>query len=720
MCLIGVYDWSPILWWIDVIFKVAVGLGAVIFVHELGHFLVARACGVKVEKFMIGFDIGGYKLSWRWGETLYGIGIVPFGGYVKMFGQDDDPAHIAEQMQKSQINEASPNAVPIAGPKGETYYVDRRSYLAKSVPQRMAIISAGVVMNVIFAFIFAVVAYGMGVPYMPSIVSQTMPGSPAWQAGIEPGDEIVQIGTQVDPTFMQLVGGVTLGDLEKGIPMLVRRAADGDVVRITLTPTQVAGKLASIGITSPMTLALGDKPAIGDSAAAQAKLVAGTAGDIDEKSKLQGGDEIVRVGNVPVQNYREFSAELVRNPEKPLLIAVRRPVTAPVDDPETGAKVHREKPLELVFEVPPQPLRHFGLVMTMGPITAVQVGSPAAEAGMTAGDVIERVDGRPVAAGIAEVEGWTPFTLPDYLCKAALAGREVEFTVRRNSRDGSEGEPATIRLTPVVPNGIHSEIPRGAPMATDAVGIAYRIENRVQAVEPESAAASADLAAGDHIIEATIHRPADDEGEQPKTITFELGPDNPNWPALLDAVQFKPSGTRVEFTVQRGEESQPRTVTVSPRPAEGAFIAMRGFLFEPLTRTRKAATFADQIRYGYDETVEALTMVFRFLQKLGTQVPITMLGGPGTIAVVAGASASQGLSSLLVFLTMLSANLAVLNFLPIPLLDGGHMVFLAYEGLRGRPAPEKFVLALHTAGFVFIIGLMLFVIGLDIQRWLLP
>jgi regulator of sigma E protease len=68
---------------------------------------------------------------------------------------------------------------------------------------------------------------------------------------------------------------------------------------------------------------------------------------------------------------------------------------------------------------------------------------------------------------------------------------------------------------------------------------------------------------------------------------------------------------------------------------------------------------------------------------------------------------------------MLSANLAVINFLPIPLLDGGHMMFLTYEGLRGRPANEKVVLGLHMAGFVFIIGLMVFVIGLDIQRWIL-
>ena len=112
---------------------------------------------MKVEKFMIGFDIGGYKISWRWGETEYGIGILPLGGYVKMLGQDDDPAHIAEQMQKSQID-ASQRQCRTRSPArtARQYYVDRRSYLAKSVPQRMAIISAGVIMNIIFAFIFAV------------------------------------------------------------------------------------------------------------------------------------------------------------------------------------------------------------------------------------------------------------------------------------------------------------------------------------------------------------------------------------------------------------------------------------------------------------------------------------------------------------------------------------------------------------------------------------
>ena len=90
-----------------------------------------------------------------------------------------------------------------------------------------------------------------------------------------------------------------------------------------------------------------------------------------------------------------------------------------------------------------------------------------------------------------------------------------------------------------------------------------------------------------------------------------------------------------------------------------------------------------------------------------------MLGGPKTIAEAAGRAAYESVSQLLIFLTMLSANLAVINFLPIPLLDGGHMVFLLLEGIFRRPVSERVVVAFHYLGFVFIISLMLFVLGLD-------
>ncbi len=87
--------------------SVAAGLGLVIFVHELGHFLAAKACGVKVEKFYVGFDIPmgplpSTLLKFRRGETEYGVGILPLGGYVKMLGQDDNPTQPGERERADQ------------------------------------------------------------------------------------------------------------------------------------------------------------------------------------------------------------------------------------------------------------------------------------------------------------------------------------------------------------------------------------------------------------------------------------------------------------------------------------------------------------------------------------------------------------------------------------------------------------------------------------------
>jgi regulator of sigma E protease len=186
-----------------------------------------------------------------------------------------------------------------------------------------------------------------------------------------------------------------------------------------------------------------------------------------------------------------------------------------------------------------------------------------------------------------------------------------------------------------------------------------------------------------------------------------------NWPAFFYAMQWMESGSKLKLTYQRGEKTL--AVDLEPVATSSDFLPERGFRFQTVQRLRVAYTLREQVQWGLRETANSLGMVFRFLAKLGTQVPLTQLGGPVTIAKAAGYSAVKGTGTLLLFLTMLSANLAVINFLPIPLLDGGHMVFLAWEGLRGRPASERFVVALHTIGFVFIITLMLFVLALDLE-----
>jgi len=698
---------------LGVILIVAIGLGAVIFVHELGHFLVAKACGVRCDKFFIGFDIGGYKLSHKWGETEYGIGILPLGGYVKMLGQDDDPAHIAEEMKKCEVAASSPDAVEVTGPKGERYFVDRRSYLAKSVPQRMAIISAGVVMNVIFAFLFAVVAYGMGVKYMPCIVSETVPGSPAWRAGLESGDEIVKIGDRVDPSFMQLKGGVTLGDMENGVPIVVRRAADGKDVDLRLKPEQSEGRgLATIGILSPWTVTLRDgAPVMPDSPAAKAKLIEPPDMKGGKEAGFQSGDTIIRVNGAPVDNYRDLMAQLARSPGEPLRVAVRRPAGK-----SAAAAGKSNDTQELTFEVGARPLETLGLVMKMGPIIAVQPNSPAAEAGLKKGDIIQAVDGEYFAEAKAAGD-WQPATFSERMRQAALAQESVRLGVWRPSGQLNSLEWKEIEVKPRVPTEYHSILPTRAPMGVPALGIAYRIENQVAAVVPDSPAAAAKIEPGDEITSVEFVYPKKDDSndleERANPMTVKLSAQDSSWPAVFDELQRSPAGTSLRLTLDRGDERLTKQIT--PVPAEGLFVADRGLLLDPIERVRRATSFSQQVQYGWDETTDALGMVFGILKKIGTQVPVTALGGPITIAKAAGYSAYNGVPALLIFLTMLSANLAVLNFLPIPLLDGGHMAFLAYEGVRGRPASEKFVVALHTIGFVFIVSLMLFVVALDLD-----
>ena len=229
-----------------VILEVAVGLGLVIFVHELGHFVVAKLCGVKCEKFYLGFDIYGLKLlHFRWGETEYGIGILPLGGYVKMLGQDDNPARAAQERERSHgrrqagraSGEADGHARRTAAVQPESK-LDPRSYMAKSVPQRMAIISAGVIMNVIFAFLMAVVRLPMGVKDVACGVSAVEPGEAAWRADLQPGDQFVAIDIRGDRPlrFRDLMPAVALCDLKTRHRLRRQARGPGRAVLVNVKP----------------------------------------------------------------------------------------------------------------------------------------------------------------------------------------------------------------------------------------------------------------------------------------------------------------------------------------------------------------------------------------------------------------------------------------------------------------------------------------------------
>ncbi len=147
--------------------------GLLILVHELGHFLVAKRVGIHVEEFAIG--MGPLIVGKQWGETKYSLRLLPIGGYNKMAG-----------MEPGEDN-----------PKG---------FNRKSVRQRTAVISAGSLMNVALALVLFVIIFAfLGVPSDANVVGDVNPGSPAAEAGIQPGDRVVDIDGERITTWTEIV-----------------------------------------------------------------------------------------------------------------------------------------------------------------------------------------------------------------------------------------------------------------------------------------------------------------------------------------------------------------------------------------------------------------------------------------------------------------------------------------------------------------------------------
>jgi len=704
-----------------VILMVAVGLGFVIFVHELGHFLVAKLCGVKCEKFYLGFDIAGLKFcKFRWGETEYGIGILPLGGYVKMLGQEDNPARLQEEMERARQGAPQPAAgeatslpspagrgdggegsqppasnssapVPSAGsPVPNPALYDPRSFLAQSVPKRMAIISAGVIMNVIFAFLMAIVASYLGVEQSPCVIGQVIPGDPAWQADLRAGDTILEIAGKRMKQFRDLIATISLGDIDtqKGVPVLVARPGVKEPLSITVKPDSSRGQFL-IGVLSAHTAQLATDRTTWLVRNRHAVLPGSVAALT--KPAFHTGDRIVQIDEVPIQSAAQISVELMRRANRKIAVTVER-----AEEEVAGRPT--EKNRRVTIEVQPNLMRTVGLVMKMGEITALQAGSPALAAGLRPGDLIVKVDGKPVG---------DPLRLPE---QVKASGKTVNLSIRRKEKN----LVVAVRARPPAEFS-PSDMP-DSPVDVPSLGIACRVLNEVDRVIAGSPAATAGVAAGDVIVQAKLLPPDKEilrklEFEQP-AIEIPFTETNHNWPLLLRNLQMTLPDTRVELTVSRSEQA--RTVVLQPVEARDWFDPDRGFIFEPLTFERKAENFADACALGGRETLDELTFVFRTLRAIGTsQVSPRKLGGPWMIIKTALAYADQGTAIFLMFLTMLSANLAVLNILPIPVLDGGHLVFLAYEGIRGKPANERVQVVLTYIGLILIIGLMVWVCGLD-------
>ncbi|MGL4462116.1 MAG: RIP metalloprotease RseP [Planctomycetia bacterium] len=650
------------------ILKVALGLGLVIFVHELGHFLVARWAGVLVERFSIGF--GPIVWSRKWGDTEYALSAIPLGGYVKMLGQTDTP----EAVEPTE---------------------DDRSFQNKSVGWRMGIISAGVIVNVVFGFLCFAGAYTMGVPYLPSVVGTVFPGDPAWNVGLRAGDEVISINGHPRADYEMLLNEVALTNpASETVKMTVKRG--DETFDVDIAPVQRELK-PIVGVAPNNGLKLApDDPVLPKTPFAAAV------------PALAGDDVIIAVDGESVKTYQDYFRLMSLKQAEATTLTVSR------------AGKSGESATTLDVKVPPCFVRTLGLEMQIGEVTAVQKRSPAAEAVDADGkpspllpkDVLKAIDGH-------VVDELDPFRLGEVVAAKAAKGETVELTVLR---PGKELRELRLTMKPVdlpVWNDVMpyvSNVREKLPMSIPSLGLAYRVTPVVRKVAEGSPAAKAltPLQPRDVVKKVTITIEDPKKRIAPRDDEIEGVEDQ--WPSVFNILQ-NPLLTKVVLEVERQGAKAPIKVELTPVEDPTWPFPHRGEVFMIFRDVRKAKSVYDAAVLGVERTRLSIQRIYLFLRGLFNQtLSYKHLAGPITIATTAYHVSSDSFPNFILFLGMLSVNLAVINFLPIPVLDGGHMVFLTYEAIRGKQASEQTMIIANYVGLALILGLMLFVFGLDLLR----
>jgi regulator of sigma E protease len=429
------------------VFAFVLMLGVLIFVHELGHFLMAKLFDVKVLRFSLGFGppigIGRWKLAFRRGETEYLAAWFPLGGYVKMVG---------ENPEGGEALEGEDTLAP-----GE----EHRAFNRKPVWQRLLILFAGPAMNLLLPVLIFAVVLMIGMPRPAPVVGTVEPSSPAEQAGLRVGDRVLAIAGEPVRWWDDVEDAIRARAGER-VPLRIERG--GETLDVAL-PVEVRSGLDAYGGTAQVGFAglghLRMAPVIGIPGAEAAASAAG----------LRSGDRVVSVNGEPVEDWTQF-VERYAAAQGEVLLAVERAGAEGAEPEKAELRVSALGSVEALGVVPATVL-----------VAQVSPDSPAERAGLQPGDLIVAVDGRPVGsfASFSELVRASNGRALDIVTARAGERRELRIQPERKEADTGLGIPEERWLIGItaqaaavqgameldrVPNPL-AAFPRGIAMTAD-------------------------------------------------------------------------------------------------------------------------------------------------------------------------------------------------------------------------------------------------------------
>jgi len=542
---------------------------------------------------------------------------------------------------------------------------DPRGLCNKPAWQRVVVFSAGVAMNAVLAVVLFMVAPLVGLRVESAEVGGLEAGLPAAQAGLQVGDRIVAIDGNPVTAFRDIPFALVLKDAGEAFNLTVERPVEGAAPKRIEFPNVRSHEAQD-----------GNPPVFGILPATTTTLAAIEKGSLEDQAGLKVDDRVVAVNGQAVERWYAMTQLLEAAPAGPVTLKIER-------DGKTQDLV-----------VDPAKLKRF--VWGMMPPTLIPEvikNTPAAGAGVEAEDRVARIVVEPVA-GARDKDG------------KAARGSDLSWPTGDDLVEATQagGADATVRLT-LWRKGKYVDVTCKAQVAKDdptprigvRIGLAAAGPVQIGHVEPDGAAARTDLQPGD-IVEA-----AGKDGKAPGS-----------WDDLL--ALFLEAKEPVPLKVRRGEAEL--AVTYQPDTEAPERFVMNQSEGVPVLIT--LPRFTDPItaaKNGLNRAYRSMLLSYRSIRLLATRkVNLDNAAGPLGIVTISVKLAEHGLGRLIDFWGILSVCVAVMNFLPIPPFDGGHVLFVLIDKIKGRPVSLRVRHAIWLVGWVAVGLLFLALTYQDILR----